>query len=280
MTPSPNFKTLKAASTRWDHVSQGGGGSWKASWRRRDPGLGCTVAQRRSRPSGRAAGPPPEGCTAGGTCHTPASARVRSRRDPSEPGRQHERSCQLQHRVRALWSVHFKHVYVYLHTHTVINTGYEKRFYSVLLQESSCFSLISNGQPDVWERGETVAETTTHFHFDGLARGNWAHGSKRVKVILSLLLSDILWDSRETLIMDGKTRLTEGRIGGVVTAMFICSIRAVVPSITQPLLLQTLACAAGELVGSTSPFKWRRTWHTGGWEKQKGTGHMVTGKIE
>lgn len=53
--------------------------------------------------------------------------------------------------------------------------------------------------------------------------------------------------------------LTEGRIGGVVTAMFICSIRAVVPSITQPLLLQTFACAAGELVGSTSPFKGRRT---------------------
>lgn len=50
-----------------------------------------------------------------------------------------------------------------------IKAGWEKRRYPVLLQESGCFSLVGNGQPDVWEGGEIVAEAATHFHFDGLA---------------------------------------------------------------------------------------------------------------
>lgn len=69
--------------------------------------------------------------------------------------------------------------------------------------------------------------------------------------------------------MDGKTRgLTEGGVGGVVAAVLVRSVGAVVPSVAQPLLLQTLACAAGELVGSTRPFRLGR--HTGEGEKQKG----------
>lgn len=70
-----------------------------------------------------------------------------------------QRSCELQHRAPVS----------YTYPHTVRNVGCERRFYSVLSQEGSCFSLISDGQPDVWEGGEVVTETTTHFHLDGLA---------------------------------------------------------------------------------------------------------------
>lgn len=85
-TDTSNSWSIKAASTPWGPVSQAGGGSWRASWRRRDPGLGCIAAQRRSRLSGTAGGRPPEGCTGAGTSHTPASARAQSTPAPSAPG--------------------------------------------------------------------------------------------------------------------------------------------------------------------------------------------------
>ncbi len=82
-----NSRSIKAASTPRGPVSQAGGGSWRASWRRRGPGLGCIAAQRRSRLSGRAGGRHPEGCTEAETSHTPTSARARSTPAPSAPGR-------------------------------------------------------------------------------------------------------------------------------------------------------------------------------------------------
>lgn len=83
-----NCWSIKATSTPRDCVNRGGGGSWTASWRRRDPGLGCIAAQQRCRPSGRAGGPLPEGCTEARTCRTPAAARAQSTRAPSAPGQQ------------------------------------------------------------------------------------------------------------------------------------------------------------------------------------------------
>lgn len=59
-----------------------------------------------------------------------------------------------------------------------MTTGSDESVYSVLLQERGCFSLISDGQPDVGEGGEVVAEPATHLHFNGLARGNWAAEEK------------------------------------------------------------------------------------------------------
>lgn len=57
-------------------------------------------------------------------------------------------------------------------TLTYSNETGKEAFYSVLSQKSGCFSLVRDGQPDVWEGGEIVAEAATHFHFDGLAGGH------------------------------------------------------------------------------------------------------------
>ena len=61
--------------------------------------------------------------------------------------------------------------------------------YPVLSQECGGFSLISNGQPDVWERGEVVAQTLTHLHLDELARRCWEHKEKESILLTSRTFS-------------------------------------------------------------------------------------------
>lgn len=81
--------------------------------------------------------------------------------------------------------------------------------------------------------------------------------------------ASVLWDS------DGGQRyqrLTEWRVGGVATTLFICTVKAVVPSIAQPLLLKTLPCAAGELTRTTRPLKYKRSHKGGGDVGQGGIG--------
>lgn len=77
-------------STPRGPVSLGEGGSWRASWRKRDPGLGCIAARPRSRLSGRVGGRRPEDYTGAETSHKPASAEAQSTPAPSAPGWQKE----------------------------------------------------------------------------------------------------------------------------------------------------------------------------------------------
>jgi len=48
----------------------------------------------------------------------------------------------------------------------------EVLLYPVLSQQRGGLSLVGNGQPDVWEGGEVVAEALTHLDLHDLARGS------------------------------------------------------------------------------------------------------------
>lgn len=187
-------------------MSRAGGGSWRASWRRRDPGPGCIASQQRSRRSGRAGGRHPVGCTGAKTFHTPACARARSTPAPSAPGWQKWRKEECvrlnvwleiaeQLLKEAIASSLCRAVNVLLvffyqaaqFLRIIQQQQGNKRksckfwgqlLYPVLSQECGGFSLISNGQPDVWERGEVVAQTLTHLYLDELARRRWEHKEK------------------------------------------------------------------------------------------------------
>lgn len=86
ITETSSAWSIKARSTPWGPVSRAGGGNWRANWRRRDPELGCTVSQQRSRLSDMAGAPRPEGYTEAETSRTPVSARARNTQAPSAPG--------------------------------------------------------------------------------------------------------------------------------------------------------------------------------------------------
>ena len=56
-----------------------------------------------------------------------------------------------------------------------------RQAHPVLPEHLGCLPLVVEGQPDVWEGGEVVAEVLTHLHLDGLTgRGCGGDGTGAV----------------------------------------------------------------------------------------------------
>lgn len=55
------------------------------------------------------------------------------------------------------------------------------RSHHVLAEQRGCLSLVSNGQPDVGEGGEVVAQALTHLHLNGLTGQAWGRGMIQIQ---------------------------------------------------------------------------------------------------